>query len=71
MLSGTGANGWAVALAAHDLPPWYVVYQQMQRRLRAGCFELLVEDVRSPLLRGRRRPTVVVGIGLVLNMSVV
>jgi transposase len=33
----------------HDLPPWYVVYQQMQRRLKAGCFELLVEDVRSLL----------------------
>jgi transposase len=33
----------------HDLPPWYVVYQQMQRWLRAGCFELLVEDVRSLL----------------------
>jgi transposase len=47
----------------HDLPPWYVVYQQMQRWLRAGCFELLVEDVRS-LLRewgGRKsRPTAVV-----------
>jgi hypothetical protein len=26
-----------------------VVYQQMQRWLRAGCFELLVEDVRSLL----------------------
>ena len=33
----------------HDLPPWYVVYQQMQRWLKAGCFELLVEDVRSLL----------------------
>ena len=33
----------------HDLPPWYVVYQQMQRWPRAGCFELLVEDVRSLL----------------------
>ena len=33
----------------HDLPPWYVVYQQMQRWLRAGCFELLVEDTRSLL----------------------
>src|SRR6266550_7600343 len=47
----------------HDLPPWYVVYQQMQRWLRAGCFELLVEDVRS-LLRewgGRKsQPTAVV-----------
>jgi transposase len=47
----------------HDLPPWYVVYQQMQRWLKAGCFELLVEDVRS-LLRewgGRKgQPTAVV-----------
>src|ERR1700724_2741518 len=47
----------------HDLPPWYVVYQQMQRWLRAGCFESLVEDTRS-LLRewgGRKgQPTAVV-----------
>jgi transposase len=46
-----------------DLPPWWVVYQQMQRWLQAGCFELLVEDVRS-LLRvwgGRKgQPTAVV-----------
>src|SRR5260370_10942708 len=46
-----------------DLPPWYVVYQQMQRWLRAGCCALLVEDVRS-LLRewgGRKgQPTAVV-----------
>ncbi len=27
----------------------YVVYQQMQRWLRAGCFERLAEDVRSLL----------------------
>lgn len=47
----------------HDLPPWFVVYQQMQRWLRAGCFEMLVDDVRS-LLRewgGRKgQPTAVV-----------
>ncbi len=45
-----------------DLPPWWVVYQQMQRWIQAGCFELLVEDVRS-LLRewgGRKgQPTAV------------
>lgn len=29
------------------MPPWYVVIQQMQRWLRWGCFEILVEDVRS------------------------
>jgi len=26
-----------------------VVYQQMQRWLQAGCFEMMVEDVRSLL----------------------
>ena len=47
----------------HDLPPWYVVYQQMQRWLKAGCFELLVDDVRSLLRQwgGRKgQPTAVV-----------
>jgi transposase len=33
----------------HDLPPWPVVYQQMQRWLRAGVFEIMVEDLRSLL----------------------
>jgi transposase len=33
----------------NDLPPWYVVYYQMQRWLRAGCFETMVEDLRSLL----------------------
>src|SRR6202158_2297611 len=47
----------------HDLPPWYVVYQQMQRWLKAGCFELLGEGVRSVLRQwgGRKgQPTAVV-----------
>jgi len=41
----------------NDLPPWYVVYYQMQRWLQAGCFEAMVEDLRS-LLRefGDRKP---------------
>ena len=30
----------------HDYPPWPAIYQQMQRWLRAGCFERLVEDTR-------------------------
>ena len=30
----------------HDLPPWYVVYQQMRRWMRARCFETMVEDLR-------------------------
>jgi transposase len=53
-------NQWR--LMPHDLPPWPAAYQQMQRWLRAGCFERLVEDVQS-LLRyfgGRKgQPTAV------------
>ena len=30
----------------HDYPPWPAIYQQMQRWMRAGCFERLVEDAR-------------------------
>jgi transposase len=47
----------------HDLPPWPVVYQQMRRWLDAGCFEIMVEDLRN-LLRefaGRKpRPTAMI-----------
>ncbi len=44
-------------LLPHDLPPWYTVYQQTQRWLRAGVFEALVHDLRM-LLRelGGRAP---------------
>ena len=30
----------------NDLPPWSLVYQQMQRWLAAGCFEEIVHDLR-------------------------
>jgi len=30
----------------NDLPPWYVVYQQMRRWMAARCFEVMVEDLR-------------------------
>ena len=39
---------WLVRSGAHwrmmpnDLPPWPVVYQQTQRWIRAGCFEMMV-----------------------------
>jgi transposase len=33
----------------HDLPPWYTVYQQAQRWLRAGCFVAIVDDLRMLL----------------------
>lgn len=33
----------------HDFPLWPAVYQQMQRWLRAGCFEAMVHDLRMLL----------------------
>ena len=39
----TGAS-WR--MMPHDFPPWAAVYQQMQRWLRAGCFEAMVNDLR-------------------------
>jgi transposase len=45
----TGAS-WR--MLPHDLPPWAAVYQQWQRWVRAGCFEVLVHDLRV-LLRER------------------
>ena len=37
-----------------DLPPWAVVYQQTQRWMRAGVFEIMVEDVRFAAAPVRR-----------------
>lgn len=44
-------------LMPNDLPPWYVVYQQTQRWLAAGCFAALVDDLRLLLreAQGRKR----------------
>ena len=60
---------WLVKTGAHwrmmpnDLPPWPVVYQQTRRWIRAGCFEVMVEDLRL-LLRefaGRKpQPTAMI-----------
>lgn len=33
----------------NDLPPWYTVYQQTRRWLKAGVFEALVHDLRALL----------------------
>jgi len=42
----TGAE-WR--LMPHDLPPWYAVYQQTRRWLKAGVFEAIVHDLRRLL----------------------
>jgi len=36
-------------MMAHDLPPWYTVYQQGQRWIKAGVFEAVVADLREIL----------------------
>jgi len=39
----------------HDRPPWHGVYQQAQRWLDAGVFEILAADLRAllRLVQGR------------------
>jgi transposase len=32
-----------------DFPPWEMVYQQSRRWLKAGCFEVIVHDLRAVL----------------------
>ena len=53
--------GWR--LLPHDFPPWEAVYQQTQRWIAAGVFEVIVHDLREllRLLEGRgTQPTAVV-----------
>lgn len=33
----------------NDLPPWTAVYQQSRRWMDAGCFEVVVHDLRAVL----------------------
>ena len=40
----------------NDLPPWYIVYQQTQRWLAAGCFVAIVDDLRLLLREAQGRP---------------
>jgi transposase len=42
-------------LMPHDLPPWWVVYQQTRRWLAAGVFETIVHDLRVLLRLGAGR----------------
>jgi transposase len=50
-------------MMAHDLPPWWVVYQQSQRWIKAGVFEAMVHDLCTVLrlAKGRQeQPTEVI-----------
>ena len=42
-------------LMPHDLPPWWVVYQQTRRWLAAGVFESMVHDLRVLVRLGAGR----------------
>src|SRR5215470_4485605 len=48
-LRGIVRAGAAWRLMPHDLPPWYTVYQQSQRWLKAGVCETIVHDRRAIL----------------------
>jgi len=47
-------------MMAHDLPPWFTVFQQTHRWLKAGVFEAIVHDLRQLFAprRGTRAATV-------------
>jgi transposase len=42
-------------MVPHDLPPWWVVYQQSQRWIKAGVFEAMVQDRRAVLRLAKGR----------------
>jgi transposase len=56
-------SGIAWRMMPNDLPPWNVVYQQMRRWMDAGCFEMMVNDLRMllrVLAKRATQPTAVV-----------
>ncbi|MCG1019782.1 MULTISPECIES: IS5 family transposase [Burkholderiaceae] len=64
--------GAAWRMLPTNFPPWEAVYQQTQRWLRAGCFEAMVQDLRSVLrvAQGRQvQPSAVVLDGRMLQSS--
>jgi transposase len=59
-------------LIPHDLPPWPAVYQQYRRWEEAGCFEAMVNDMRSIIrvAQGRQgQPSAVILDGRTLQSS--
>jgi transposase len=65
-------SGGAWRLMPNDLPPWYTVYQQTQRWLKAGVFEAMVHDLRALLRMAQGRqpdPSAVIFDGRTLQSS--
>lgn len=56
----------------NDLPPWYMVYQQTVRWLKAGAFEAIVHDLRTlpRLVEGREaEPSAAIFDGRTLQLT--
>ncbi len=49
-------TGMQWRMMPNDLPPWYTVYQQTQRWLKAGVFEDMVRDLRMLMREIEGRP---------------
>lgn len=49
-----GGISWR--MVPHDLPPWQTIYQQPQRWLKAGVFEMIVHHLRVILRLAAGRP---------------
>ena len=47
--------GAAWRMVPHDLPPWAAIYQQTQRWIKAGVFEVIVADLRLLLRVAQER----------------
>lgn len=59
-------------LLPNDFPPWELVYQQTQRRIQAGCFEAMVNDLRSIIRIAQERrgqPSAVILAGRTLQST--
>jgi transposase len=59
-------------LLPHEFPPWELVYQQTQRWIQAGCFEAMVNDLRSIIrvAQGRKgQPSAVILDGRTLQST--
>ena len=66
-------SGCAWRFLPHDFPPWAAVYQQTQRWIAAGSFEMIVDDLRELLrvaAKRNKQPTAVIYDGQTLQGTI-
>lgn len=66
-------TGCAWRYIPNDLPPWWVVYQQTQRWMAAGCFVTIVDDLRGILRKAAGKkvdPTAAIFDGRTLQSTI-